>query len=343
MDVLKTLPSALDMSKNEIINLLLREEYGFLPPSPYSVTAETISHDKNFCAGKAELLKLSLCCKASFGEFSFPVYYARQKEKKHDVPCFIHINFRDLIPDRYQPTEEIISAGYSTLTFCYKDVTSDDGDFSNGLAGKVYNQRERKPDECGKIGLWAWAAMAVLDYAQTLDELDRKRISVVGHSRLGKTALLAGALDERFYCAISNDSGCSGAALSRETRGETVANIVDVFPFWFCENYKKYVNNESALPFDQHFLIAANAPHKVYVASANEDQWAYPPNEYLSCVAASKSFEAAGLTGFVHPERLPNIGEYFHDGNIAYHLRAGTHYLGRDDWNLFIKYLSEQK
>ena len=210
MDILNTLPSPLGMSKDEIITLLLKEEYGFLPPKPYSVSAEIISENKNFCAGKAELLPLSLICKASWGEFSFPIYYARQKEEKHRVPCFIHINFRDLIPDRYQPTEEIISAGYSTLTFCYKDVTSDDGDFSNGLAGKVYNQRERKPDECGKIGLWAWAAMAVMDYAQTLTELDHTKISVVGHSRLGKTALLTGALDERFCCAISNDSGCSG-------------------------------------------------------------------------------------------------------------------------------------
>jgi len=343
MDLLKKLPSPLGMKKEEIIDLLLKEEYGRLPSAPYSVTATIISHDAKFCAGKADLLELSLNCKADWGEFSFPIYYVRKKEKKHPVPCFIHINFRDLIPDKFQPTEEIIDSGYSLLTFCYKDVSSDDGDFTNGLAGKIYKGRVRESDECGKIGLWAWAACAVMNYAQTLPELDHAKISVVGHSRLGKTALLAGAIDERFYCAISNDSGCSGAALSRNTKGETIANIVDVFPFWFCENYKKYVNKEDSLPFDQHFLIAANAPHKVYVASAAEDQWADPKNEYLSCVAASNSFESRGITGFVHPDRIPVVHEYFHDGNIAYHLRAGTHYLSREDWAYFIKYLSSHE
>ena len=342
MDIIKGLPSPLGLSKSEIIDVFLREEYGYLPARPYSVTTTVENVDERFCAGKAPLQTLTLSCKSEWGEFSFPVYYVAPKNKRN-IPCFIHINFRDNIPDRYQPTEELIDRGYATLTFCYKDITSDDGDFTDGLAGVIYPDGKRESTDCGKIGLWAWAAMTVMDFAQTLPELDKERICVAGHSRLGKTALLVGALDERFYCAFSNDSGCSGAAISRNKEGETVKKIFNVFPFWFCENYKKYADNENALPFDQHWVIAANAPHKAYVASAAEDSWACPKNEYLACVAADEYFNSLGLEGFIHPDRLPEVGESFHGGNIGYHLRSGAHYFSREDWLRYIDFLEEKK
>lgn len=339
-ELLKIVPYPISMDKKGILNMLLKEEYGYLPSAPYSVTATLEKCDKKFCAGKADLQTLNLHCEADWGEFSFPLYYVCPKNTDKPVPCFIHINFRDAIPDRYQPTEELIDEGYATLTFCYNDVSSDDGDFSNGLAGVVYPDGKQTDNGCGKIGLWAWAARAVMNYAQTLPELDREKISVVGHSRLGKTALLAGALDERFYCAFSNDSGCSGAALSRENTGETIRAIIDKFPYWFCKRYQSYADNEEALPFDQHYLIAANVPHRVYVASAMGDAWACPKNEYLSCVAASGYYEQSIGGGFVHPDRLPTVGDFFHDGMIGYHLRGGTHYLSREDWKYYIKYLN---
>lgn len=342
MKLLEKLPMPGDMTKEAILDLLLREEYGYLPTAAYSVSAKEESNDTTFCAGKADLKKLILTCKAAWGEFSFPVYYVCPKKTSNPVSAFVHINFRDLIPDRYQPTEELVDAGYATLTFCYQDVTADNGDFTNGLAGVVYPEGKRRTDQCGKIGLWAWAAMRVMDYAQTLPELDHTRISVTGHSRLGKTALLTGALDERFYCAFSNDSGCSGAALSRENAGETIKAIYDRFPYWFCENYEKYVDNENALPFDQHYLVAANTPHKVYVASASEDAWACPHNEYMSCAAASGYYTEHTGKGFVHPDRFPEIGECFHEGNIGYHLRAGKHYQSREDWKYYIQYLNHK-
>ena len=338
MKIPSNLPNPINISKEEIIDTLLKEEYGYLPKRPYSVTAELESSDVKFCAGKADLQKLILTCKAEWGDFSFPFYYVCPKGQTN-VPCFIHINFRDLIPDRYQPTEELVDHGYATLTFCYKDVTSDDGDFTNGLAGAIYPNGERNAHDCGKIGLWAWAAMALMDFAETLPELDHSKIFVAGHSRLGKTALLTGALDERFYCAISNDSGCSGAALARDNDGETIRNITDRFPYWFCENYKQYADNETALPFDQHWLLAANVPHKVYVASAAGDLWACPENEYLACVLASEYYENKTGVGFIHPDRFLTVGECCHNGNIGYHIRSGNHYLSREDWLRYIEFL----
>ena len=333
------LPSPIGMKKVEILELLLREEYGFLPPEPKRLDVQEESC-KEFCAGKAFLKKLRFNCESENGSFSFPVYFTLPKKTDKKAPCFIHINFRDMVPDRYMPSEEIVDGGYAVLSFCYKDVATDDGDFSRKLPGVVY-QGERKPEQCGKIGLWAWAAIRVMDYAVTVPELDSTRICVAGHSRLGKTALLAGALDERFYCAFSNDSGCSGAALSREKKGETIEKICATFPYWFCENYAKYAGREEMLPFDQHFLLAANMPHKVYVASAIEDEWACPQNEYYACVAASVYYKEHGMVGLVHPDRLPVVGDYFGEGDIGYHLRAGSHYFSREDWQFFMRYISQ--
>lgn len=178
-----------------------------------------------------------------------------------------------------------------------------------------------------------------MDYACTVPEIDHDRIGVVGHSRLGKTALLAGALDERFFCAFSNDSGCSGAALARGTKGETVGKIYQNFPYWFCEKYGTYAEQEDTMPFDQHFLLAAIAPRRVYVASASQDCWADPENEYLSCIAAGEYYRNMGLKGFIRPDRDPVPGDCFGEGEIGYHLRAGTHYLSREDWGHFMEYM----
>lgn len=342
MDLLKKLPSLEGKTKKELLETLLREEYGYLPSAPCEFSAEIVKTYKNFAAGSALLETIILTLTGEWGRFSFPVYFAypKCKDKKH--PAFVHVNFRDHVPDMSQPTEEILDRGYATLTFCYKDVTSDDGDFTNGFAGVVYKNGERDEHASGKIGLWAWAAMRVMDYAMTRDELDHSRISVTGHSRLGKTALLAGALDERFYCAFSNNSGCSGAALARENTGETVAKICDRFPFWFNKHYLQYADHEEEMPFDQHFLIAANYPHRVYVASAEGDAWACPPNELLSCRAASAFYKANGGLGFLGDESLvASAGNVSHEGDIGYHCRAGSHYQSRHDWNLYIDYLQK--
>ena len=341
MELLKRIPMPDDMEKGEITELLLREEYGYLPKGEVEVFAELLEEDKKFCAGKAVLCKLKLTCKGDFGEFSFPVMYSKQLSEGKK-PCFININFSPAVPDKYQPTEEIIDHGYSILSFCYQDVTSDDGDFTNGIAGLIYPDGKRGEYDCGKIGLWAWAVMRVMDYAMTLPELDHNCITVAGHSRLGKTALLAGMLDDRFFCAYSNNSGCGGASIEREKDGEKIADILRVFPYWFSEHFAIYTDKEENLPFDQHFLLAANYPHLVYVASAEGDLWAGPKNEYLSCIAASGYYEKRGMAGFVHPDRLAKVGESFHEGNIGYHYRTGTHFFGRYDWVKCIEFLERK-
>ena len=325
--------------KEEMIEILQQEEYGYIPPKPATISWEI--QEKIipvFCAGKAILYKVTAHCMWNSNKcFSFPFYVSLPaKPGKH--PFFIHVNFRNQIPDIYMPTEELIDNGFAVLSFCYNDVTKDNEDFSDGLAGVLLDEEARAATAPGKIAMWAWAIHRVMDYAQTLgDVLDLKRSAVCGHSRLGKTALLAAATDERIQYCYSNNSGCSGAAISRGKKGETVKDICERFPYWFCENYKKYANNEQYMPFDQHYLLACVAPRKLLVGSAALDIWADPESEMLCCYAASAAFDK----GFICNDRLPAIDDVYLDGDIGYHLRDGHHYFGRTDWHRMIQFMNK--
>lgn len=330
--------------RDAALDLLLREEYGYLPPRPVSVTFEAEENVvSKFCAGKASLHRITARCTLPNGEcFAFP-FHAVLPTREGVYPFFVLLNFRDDVPDRYLPAEELIDNGFAVLSLCYKDVTSDDADFTNDLAGILYPDGIRPANGAGKLALWAWAAQRVMDYAETLPMLDRARSVVCGHSRLGKTALLAAATDERFAVAYSNDSGCSGAALSRGTKGERVRDICRKFPYWFCENYLSYVDREETMPFDQHWLIGSIAPRLVLVGSASEDAWADPHSEQLCCLAASDAYERMGVDGFVCDDRFAEVGEACFEGSIGYHLRAGLHYFSREDWHRLIEFVRLKK
>lgn len=331
------------LSRKEMLEILAGEEYGRMPAAPDAMTW-TVEENcyNNFCAGKARLSKVHLTCTIGEKTFTFPFYCSIPTAPgKH--PFFIHVNFRDAVPDLYMPTEEIIDSGFAVLSFCHNDVTKDNSDFTDGLAGIFYPDGQRKADDPGKISLWAWAAHRVLDYAATLENLDMNCAAVCGHSRLGKTALWAAANDERFRFVYSNDSGCSGAAISRDKAGEQVWQIYQQFPFWFCENYKKYAEDLNAMAFDQHYLLACCAPRFVFVGSAEDDEWAGPLSEFLCCSAASPAWEAAGLPGFRCEDRMARAGDFFPDGTVGYHMRSGPHYFSRLDWQQCITFINKHR
>ena len=283
------------------------------------------------CAGKAIISDVTLEFDTERGVFTLPVVEVVPKREGR-VPVFVLLNFGADIPHKYFPTEEIVDAGYAVVRIFYNDVSLDKEDgFSSGLAAMY----DRSRYTWGKLRMWAFAASRVMDYLGSTDYADLSRVAVIGHSRLGKTALVAGAYDERFALAISNDSGCSGAAITREKVGERVRAITKNFPYWFCEKYRDYIENEENMPFDQHFLVAAIAPRRVAIGSAILDEWADPASEYLSACAASPAWELLGKRGFVHPDRLPVPSDVFTGGDVTYHLRAGTHYLSRADWAVY--------
>lgn len=324
--------------RDEIIQLLSNEVYGFSPPAPPKIESSILKKDNDAFAGKAVHSVIELKFDTPKGQFSFPINLIIPKGI-HKAPLFLHIAFRPNIPDIYFPAEEIIDGGFATASFYYEDITADKDDgFTSGLAD-MYKEGDRKSNDWGKISMWAWAAQRVMDYIETLEEINKERVAVVGHSRLGKTALWCAAQDERFFMAISNESGCSGAAISRGKKGERIKDIINMFGYWFCDNYRKYIDNEDNAPFDQHFLLSAIAPRFIYVSSAEEDEWADSESEFLSCLAASRVFDLFGLKGLVTQDQLPQVGTKLHQGRIGYHLRKGTHYLSRYDWQCFMEYM----
>ena len=318
--------------RHELIDLLSREEYGFTPAAPASVKAAVVSTE-NICAGKGILSRIELTFDTPAGPFTFPFNLVVPKFVR-PAPAFVALCFRPDIPDKYLPIEEIIDHGFDVASLHYKDITSD-GPEIDGLAA----QYPIDPDTgWGKLGMWAFAASRVMDYLETLDEIDHARVCVIGHSRLGKTALWCAAQDERFSMAVSNDSGCSGAAISRGKVGESIADITHRFPYWFCGNYKKWAGREDEAPFDQHMLLALIAPRRLYVCSATEDQWADPAKEFAGAKTASDAWSFLRCPGLIGPETLPAPETPLHAGSVAYHLRTGPHFQGRADWGYVMAY-----
>ena len=332
----KNLPPIPD-DLNEVRELLQNEIYGRFPTDPCVVTA---SEPKRLYGGfpNFDLSEVILTVQVRGREFSFPIKQAIHRDGRKR-PFFILNNFRPDQPDLYCPLEEIEDNEFDLISVCYKDITSDDGDFTNGVADIFVGGNDRSAHECGKIVLWAWANMRVLDYAQTIPCLDTEHAAVVGHSRLGKTALVTGAFDSRFRYIFSNNAGCSGDAANRLKGGESVEDITRVFPYWFCPHYRDYAGKEDQMPFDQHFLIAACYPRCVCVGASSLDSWADPQAEYLTVGAASEYYERNGKVGFICPDRLPVDGEKMLGGTLGYHLKAGPHYFSRHDWNRYMEFV----
>ena len=333
-------PTAMQKRREEIKKILMDEEYGVLPPKPLHMKVDEDKGIPNFCAGKVISKTVKLTFNNGKKEFSFPVMATIPKSEKR-VPAFIHINFRKSVPDRYEPTEEITDRGFAVFSFCYEDVALDNGDFKSMCAGCLSPSRRAK-NSSGKIMMWAWAAMRVMDYVESLSEIDKDNVAVIGHSRLGKTALVTAAFDERFKYAISNDSGCSGAAISRDKEGETIENITYRFPYWFCPRYKENTDPHQK-NYDQNYLLALIPPRHLMVGSSKEDLWADPKSEFLCCAATNSVYGIYGMDGLIYGDGYPEAKTVLDKGDALYQIRHGLHYLSREDWQVYMDYIDSKR
>lgn len=323
------------LRREEIKKLLSAELMGFAPGFPLENHSEILSTENDGFGGKASISDVDIRFSSPFAHASFPCKIAIPSTGEGKYPAFVAISFTHEMADTM--AQELIDNGYAVASFCYQDVAPDrNDDFQNGLARFCTRNAF---DSWGKISMWAFAASRVADFLMQMDKIDKSRVAVTGHSRLGKTALWCGALDERFSLTVSNESGAGGAAIFRGKTGEKLENLArSGSHFWFCENLFRN-KNERELPFDQHFLLSLIAPRNLYVASAQDDAWADPLSEQLSCAAASKLYEELGATGLVlDGDALPIADKAYYKGKIGYHMRCGTHYFTRDDWQKIMQY-----
>lgn len=330
----------------EILELFRENIYGRVPVQrPEHLRFKTTTSEA--MEGKAirRLVDIEFAGRGGTGTIHAVMFIPKQQSAQ-PVPCFLMIcnrSMENLDPDRisktaFWPAEQIVNRGYATIGFLVSDVDPDFHDgFTNGVHALFDVPGRRTPDAWGTIAAWAWGASRVMDYLVSDPLIDPDRVAVIGHSRGGKTALWAGAEDQRFAYVISNSSGSTGAAVARGKGGEHISDINKHFPHWFNENYKKFNNRENELPVDQHMLAALIAPRLLYIQSSSADAWADPKHEFLSVVLVEPVYGLFGLKG-LGTTRMPEPDAPIHGGAVAYHIRTGKHDLNEQDWQWYMDF-----
>jgi hypothetical protein len=359
----------------EVLELYREHVYGRSPAAPSGVVFERGPSDPNALGGKATRQEIRVSLDGTPNGRRMTVLLYVPNGATAPVPVFLGANFdgnHTVWPDpgitiaeqwawdqkasadrlmkpeestRGQstgrwPVETIVGRGYALATIARADIEPDYATgWKHGVRAAMSPAGANTPwaaDDWGAIGAWAWGLSRALDYLDKDERLDARRVALIGHSRLGKAALWAGAQDERFAIVISNESGEGGAALARRNYGETVKVINTAFPHWFCANFKKYNDNVAALPVDSHMLLALIAPRPLYVASALGDQWADPKGEFLGAKHAEPVYALFGKKGLgvsEWPAANTPVGD-----TIGYHARTGKHDVTDYDWARYLDF-----
>ncbi|WP_020597689.1 alpha/beta hydrolase-fold protein [Spirosoma panaciterrae] len=329
----------------EIIRLFEENVYGQMPRSYDRLTYSVTNEDAQAMGGKATLKEVRIDVINRTKQVTIHLVLFVPNQSKGPAPVFLLINNRakdNTDPTRihksdFWPAEMVVDSGYAIAAFHVSDLAPDDTiRYATGVL-QLYPDQLTAPNGMRAIGAWAWGASRVLDYLEKDAAIDAKKVAVVGHSRGGKASLWAAAEDPRFAMCITNCSGNTGAALSHRRFGETIARINTTFPHWFTDNYKKFNNNEDALPVDQHMLLAAIAPRPLYATNASKDLWADPTGTFLALKQAESVYALYGLKSHL-PANPPAINQPILNAPIGYHNREGEHNLTAYDWRNFIQF-----
>jgi hypothetical protein len=361
----------LDKRRPELKDLFEYYMYGYLPDPPDKLECKVERQDGRSFDGKATLKEVTI----AVGPPEVPrihLLLVVPNQRHGPVPVFLGPNFsgnhtlvKDLavrLPTSWMDShghgvlnnrateagrgtqtdvwsiEQSLQRGYAVATFYYGDIAPDRSGVSEGSIQPYFHKKGQKPGphDWGMIAAWAWGLHRAVDYLLTDSAIDKDRIAVVGHSRLGKTALLAAAFDERIALVIPHQAGCGGTAPSRGKIGESVKQINDRFPHWFNGTFKEFNDRPDRLPFDQHCLIALVAPRPVLLTNAVEDTWANPQGQFQVLQAADPVYRLLGAGG-LEAKEMPEPGRLV-DSTLGYSIRPGSHSMNEEDWKIFLAY-----
>ena len=330
----------------EIIRLYETEIYGRVPASAPKVAWEVVETDPAARDGAAVRKRVTGTVGTGANASRINVNLFTPAGAKGPVPIILLLNFGGgaKTPPQDPPVAaDILARGWGYATVIYQDIQPDrNNTFDQGVIGAALPGagQPRSGEDWAAITAWAWGVSRIVDYFETDKTVDAKKIALFGHSRLGKTALWASALDQRIAAVFSSCSGEMGAALARRDWGETVDDMAQNFPYWFAGNFHKYVGRWDAMPVDAHMLIALSAPRPVFVTGGTGDQWADPVGMFQALVAAGPVYRLLGRKDLGVKE-LPPLDRPLTDGDLGWHYHTGGHSATPADWKAFLEFVGK--
>ena len=344
-----------NIRRPQILSLYSNLIYGRVPEpeKPINITFKLVKEDKGFMKGKATRKDIDIIISNDKDSKTMRFLVFSPNGVEGPAPAFLKHSFNNTKSNDFDasllrkgklkngwPLGEFFDRGYGFCAVYHEDLVGhNEVSFNNSIHKLFYpkGQSFPKASEWGVISACAWGAMKAMDYLETDNDIDHKRVAIMGHSKMGKTTLWTAAQDERFALAIAAQSGCAGAALWRRKSGETLKKMVTRFPYWLCRNAWKFVDQEDDLPIDQHMLLACIAPRPVYVHSGVKDTWADGRGEYLSAFHASEVYKLYGKKA-LNSEESPPVGKAIIESHVGYHIREGGHSIQSFDWKRFLDF-----
>jgi pimeloyl-ACP methyl ester carboxylesterase len=342
-----------DQRRTEILDLFRHEIYGLIPDERSLITTFRKADSRSslsLMGGQAVRKIIEIEVKRHEFSFTFPLVLFIPLGVKEPVPVILTLcnrGIHEADPARrflnsFWPAETIVAHGFAAAVLFTHDIAPDYEENFTMAFHRLYPEYvdDRPAWAWGAISAWAWGLSRAVDYLQKDPLIDGEKIALVGHSRGGKTILWCAAQDSRIAMAVSNCSGCTGAAISRRKTGERIQDIIKNYPYWFCGNYQKYREREEDLPVDQHLLLALIAPRLLYISSRTFDCWADPESEFRACIEATPAYRLYGKTGL--PETVMPLPEHpILSGEIAYHIKTGNHDMDEYDWERYLEFCTK--
>ncbi len=329
----------------EILEFYTKEVFGDVPARPEGLHFKQVGEDEQVFGGLGIRRRVRICLDKE-EQHSFDVLIHFPKKHKKSCPVLVNLNFTDnndmTFEDapfdyKHYPYEMILREGFAIATATRNSIEPDvkpvdsKGDGVRAWYEKIYPGKYI----WSAISAWAWGLSRMADYIETDKDLDASKMVLVGHSRLGKTALWTGANDKRFAVVVSNSSGCGGAAITRRQFGETYRIMRVNFPHWIVPNNYKY--DDADFPIDQNGLASLTAPRPLYIASSTNDLWCDPKGEWLCAKTVQPVYDLFGKKGLESTDVLKG-GQRDDQGTVGYKMRIGDHDLLPEDWKVYIEF-----